>query len=109
MITLTENAASEVRRLMAESGQSQACLRLGIKSGGCSGFSYELGLEDAAGIGDGDQHFQTNGVEVVVDMKSYFYIKGLVVDFEQKLLGGGFRFENPNATGGCGCGTSFSA
>ena len=109
MITLTENAASEVRRLMAQSGQTQAHLRLGIKSGGCSGFSYELGLEDAASLGEADQRFESQGVPVVVDMKSYFYIKGLVIDFEQKLLGGGFRFENPNATGGCGCGTSFSA
>jgi iron-sulfur cluster assembly protein len=109
MITLTESAASEVRRLMAETGQAAGHLRIGIKSGGCSGFSYELGFEDAGGLGDGDQRFESQGVPVVVDMKSYFYIMGLVIDFEQKLLGGGFRFENPNATGGCGCGTSFSA
>jgi len=107
MITLTESAASEVRRLMAETGQTAGVLRVGIKSGGCSGFSYELGIDDNAD--DGDQRFESQGVPVVVDLKSYFYVKGLVIDFEQKLLGGGFRFQNPNATGGCGCGTSFSA
>lgn len=107
MITLTESAAGEVRRLMAETGQASGVLRVGIKSGGCSGFSYELGIDD--NVEDGDQRFESQGVPVVVDMKSYFYVKGLVIDFEKKLLGGGFRFENPNATGGCGCGTSFSA
>jgi iron-sulfur cluster assembly protein len=106
MITLTETAAGEVRRLREQSGHPDAFLRVAIKSGGCSGFSYELELDDA--FGDGDQRFESQGVELVVDMKSYFYVKGLVIDYEKKMIGGGFRFENPNASGGCGCGTSFS-
>ena len=106
-ITLTERAAEKIRKVFArEDMPEEACLRVGIKGGGCSGFSYTLDVTDAPA--EDDEVFETHGVRVVCDPKSYLYLNGTEVDFQDDLLKGGFVFNNPNAARSCGCGASFS-
>ena len=106
MINLSENAATEFRRLMSEQGLEEAVIRVGVESGGCSGLQYNMDFAES--IGDQDEVFaQQDGLKVVCDREQLIYVDGLQVDFSRKLMGGGFRFENPNATKSCGCGTSF--
>ena len=108
MITLTPAASTQLKSMMAanviEGGHA---VRLGVSAGGCSGYSYVLDLTDE--INGNDRIFRANGVRVVCDPKSYLYVKGTQIDFEDSLMGGGFKFENPNVTRSCGCGTSFQA
>jgi iron-sulfur cluster assembly protein len=107
MITLTERAASEVRRIVAEQKLPDAtALRVGVKGGGCSGFSYTLGFDDQ--LSETDQVYEVDGVRVVCDPKSFLYLNGTQIDFEDNLMGRGFKFGNPNAAKSCGCGESFS-
>jgi iron-sulfur cluster assembly protein len=82
-------------------------LRVGVKGGGCSGFSYTLDLTET--ISEQDETFNQHGIEVVCDPKSLLYLEGTQVDFKDELMGRGFVFSNPNATSSCGCGSSFSA
>ncbi|MCP4592096.1 MAG: iron-sulfur cluster assembly accessory protein [bacterium] len=113
-ITLTEKAAREVDRIIAqqqedtpEGERKPKYLRVGVKGGGCSGFSYTLDLtEDAV---ESDEHISQHGVELVCDPKSYLYLKGTTIDFKDDIMDRGFEFRNPNATSSCGCGSSFSA
>jgi iron-sulfur cluster assembly protein len=107
-ITLTERAAEEIKRVFGEHELPDgACLRLAIKGGGCSGFSYILDVagEPAAE----DEVFETHGVRIACDPKSYLYLNGTEVDFNDELMKRGFVFNNPNAKNSCGCGASFSA
>ena len=107
MIELTERAAKEIRRIISEQKMSDAtALRVGVKGGGCSGFSYTLGFDDTV-HGD-DQVGEAEGFRVVCDPKSFLYLSGTQVDFEESLMGRGFKFGNPNASKTCGCGESFS-
>ena len=106
MIKLTEVAEKEVKKLL-ESQKPGSFLRVGVKGGGCSGLSYEVHFDDT--IGETDRVFEASGVKVVCDSKSLVYLDNMNVDYSKELVGGGFRFINPNATGTCGCGTSFSA
>ncbi|MBI1383106.1 MAG: iron-sulfur cluster assembly accessory protein [Planctomycetaceae bacterium] len=107
MITVTDRAAKEVARIIDEQKLSDATvLRVGVKGGGCSGFSYTLGFDDATS--EVDQIFEINGVRVAVDPKSFLYLNGTQIDFEESLMGRGFKFGNPNAAKSCGCGESFS-
>ena len=107
MITVTDRAAKEVARIIDEQKLSDATvLRVGVKGGGCSGFSYTLGFDDATS--EVDQIFQINGVRVAVDPKSFLYLNGTQINFEESLMGRGFKFGNPNAAKSCGCGESFS-
>ena len=107
MITITDRAASEVQRIVSEQNlPEETALRLGVKGGGCSGFSYTLGFDDQ--VGEIDQVFESNGIKVVCDPKSFLYLNGTQVDFEESLMGRGFKFGNPNAAKSCGCGESFS-
>ncbi len=107
-ITLTERAASEIKRIFTEQQMPEgSSLRIAVKGGGCSGFSYVLDV--ATKPAADDESFQTNGVNVICDPKSYLYLAGTEVDFEDKLLGRGFVFNNPNAKKSCGCGASFKA
>lgn len=111
-IKLTEKAAEELKTLMAREIENQnlkqgAGLRLMVVGGGCSGFSYKMGFDE--NIAQGDRVEDIGGVKVVVDPKSYLYLEGTEVDFHDGLMGRGFVFNNPNATGTCGCGSSFSA
>ncbi len=107
MISVTDRAAQEVARIIDEQKLSEATvLRVGVKGGGCSGFSYTLGFDDLTN--EVDQIFQINGVSVAVDPKSFLYLNGTQIDFEESLMGRGFKFGNPNAAKSCGCGESFS-
>ena len=108
MIDLTDKAALEVKRLIEKEGKPTLGLRLGVGGGGCSGLSYTLNLDDTAGVTDFDKVLEVKGVKVIVDQKSLLYLSGMVLDYEGNLMGGGFKFNNPNAKRSCGCGSSFS-
>lgn len=107
MISLTERAVKEVQRIFQDQSLPEdTVLRVGVKGGGCSGFSYSLGFDDQ--LGENDQIFETEGFKIVCDDKSFLYLNGVQVDFEESLMGRGFKFGNPNASKTCGCGESFS-
>jgi len=110
-IKLTEKAISELKSIMAKEVEShnltpKAVLRLMVVGGGCSGFSYKMGFDED--VKPEDRVEEVNGVRVAVDEKSYLYLSGTEVDFQDGLMGRGFVFQNPNASGSCGCGSSFS-
>ena len=107
MITLTLAATQEVKRLISQEQKPNVGLRLGVKGGGCSGFSYVLALDEATPK-QFDTVFEQDGVKVLVDAKSHLYLDGTTVDFKSGMVGGGFEFQNPMAKKSCGCGTSFS-
>ena len=106
-LSLTESASKRIKELMADNevGHDTHGVRVGVKSGGCSGLSYVLDIDEP---GEKDRIFESDGVRVFCDPKSYFFINGTEVDFIDDMLNGGFRFENPNVSRACGCGTSFS-
>src|SRR5262245_26915781 len=105
-LTLTERAANKVRALMAQEPAGEAeVLRVAIRGGGCGGFEYALGFDRGAAEGDNEAEF--HGVRVVVDPASVQYLKGATVDFVESLQESGFKIDNPNASGSCGCGHSF--
>jgi iron-sulfur cluster assembly accessory protein len=105
-ITLTERAAVKVRDLMAQEPAGEAeVLRVAIQGGGCGGFEYALGFD--RGAADGDTEAAFHGVRVVVDPASAEYLRGATVDFVESLQESGFKIDNPNAAGSCGCGHSF--
>lgn len=108
-ITLTETAAKEIKSIIEqqELDKESVRLRVGVKGGGCSGFSYLLDLTEQSR--DNDEAFDQNGVKLVCDPKSYLYLNGTTIDFKDEVMGRGFVFNNPNATSTCGCGSSFSA
>ena len=107
-LTLTERAAEEVRKFMAEEkvDPATAGLRLGVQPGGCSGFKYSLNIEDQPEAND--LVIESAGVRLFVDSFSGQYLNGVTVDYKSNFQESGFAFENPNATGSCGCGTSFT-
>jgi iron-sulfur cluster assembly protein len=109
-VRLTERAAKEIQRVIAEQGFAEAStwVRIGAKGGGCSGFTYVLDF-DQNGPTEFDLTFTQHGVNVIVDKKSEFFMGGTQLDFNDGLLDRGFVFKNPQASGTCGCGTSFSA
>lgn len=107
MLTLTESAAQKVQDLRLEEGKPDWNLRLRVVGGGCSGFSYELGWEEAAQ--EGDAVLEAAGVKVYVDPQSSQYVEGVEIDFVDSLYGSGFSIKNPTAKGTCGCGHSFQA
>jgi iron-sulfur cluster assembly protein len=108
-ITLTEAAAREIKNIIKEQGLSEGvALRVGVKGGGCSGFSYVLDLtQDAAE--EHDEVLESQGIKLISDRKSYLYLDGTEIDFGDEIMGRGFKFKNPKATHTCGCGSSFSA
>ena len=107
-IALTETAAKEIKNIIKDQGLSeQAALRVGVKGGGCSGFSYVLDLTEDSG--ETDEVMESQGIRLVADRKSYLYLNGTEIDFKDEVMGRGFVFKNPNATHNCGCGSSFSA
>ena len=110
MINLSETAANEIKKIIAEQGlpAAETRLRVGVKGGGCSGFSYMLDLTEEP-KGEVDEELESQGVKILVDMKSHLYLDGVEIDFKDEVMGRGFVFKNPNATSTCGCGSSFSA
>jgi iron-sulfur cluster assembly protein len=106
-LALTDSAINEVRKFMeAENAGSESGLRIRVVPGGCSGFSYSMQIEDAPR--PGDDILEQNGLKVFVDKFSRQYLEGVQVDYVNSVMGSGFTFNNPNATGSCGCGSSFS-
>ena len=106
MIQLTENSKKAVNRLLSEQNKPSTFFRVGVKGGGCSGMTYEVKFDDQQG--EHDRVFEIDGIKLVCDIKSLLYIDGMTIDFSTELVGGGFRFVNPKASGTCGCGTSFA-
>jgi iron-sulfur cluster assembly accessory protein len=106
VITVTESAASKVKSLIEAEGDDALALRVAVRPGGCSGFSYEMFFD--SDIATDDVATEISGVRVVVDPASADLLKGAILDFKDGLQGAGFAIENPNATRSCGCGQSFS-
>ena len=108
-LNVTDSAITEIKKFLAGEDDlpETAGLRVRVVPGGCSGFQYSLNIEEASRQGDFvlDRH----GIRLFVDMFSAQYLNGVTIDYTSNMMGSGFTFENPNATGGCGCGTSFSA
>lgn len=105
-ITITPNALKRVKQLVEKDGREGVFLRLGVKGGGCSGLEYLMTLDtESKAI---DMVANIDGIEVHVDKKSARFLDGSTFDFTMNLIGGGFKFENPNAQRSCGCGTSFT-
>lgn len=107
-VILTETAAREVNTIIdqQELNRETIRLRVGVKGGGCSGFSYVLDLTES--VKDTDEEFEQHGIKVVCDPKSLLYLTGTTIDFKDEIMGRGFVFQNPNANTSCGCGSSFS-
>jgi len=107
MITVSDNAKDYIDRLMIEQQAGpDTFVRVGVKSGGCSGLEYQLNFDNAEK--EGDQVFEDKGVRVVVDMKSLLYLYGTELDYSGGLNGKGLFFNNPNASRTCSCGESFA-
>ncbi len=105
VITITENAAQEIKRQQNKRGSDYAAVRLGIRGGGCTGFAYLFEWVEEAPR-ETDQVFSEHGVSVYVDPKSFPYLAGTELDFRKSLMGHGFQFNNPNVKTTCGCGES---
>ncbi len=106
LVSMTEAAAAKVAELRSREGKSDAALRLFVKSGGCSGFSYGLAFDDK--IADDDRVEDHAGVPVVIDAYSAQYVGGAEIDYVDSLMGSGFAINNPNAVSSCACGSSFN-
>lgn len=107
VVQISDAALAEVARLRDKKGLDEITLRVGVKGGGCAGLTYTLTFDSS--ITEKDTVTEYDGVKLVVDRKSAFFVKGMMLDFSDALIGGGFKFENPNARKSCSCGTSFSA
>lgn len=106
-ITLTDGAVKELARIRREQNvPDDHGLRVGVKGGGCSGFSYVLGFDT---LKENDETYQINGIKVLMQKSHAIYLLGIEIDWVQGLNNRGFSFNNPNASETCGCGTSFSA
>ncbi|MEB3211509.1 MAG: iron-sulfur cluster assembly accessory protein [Leptolyngbyaceae bacterium] len=107
-IMMTDAALKHVLQLRQSQGGDDLCLRVGVRQGGCSGMSYMMDFESLENVREDDEVFDYEGFKVVCDPKSMLYLYGLVLDYSNALIGGGFQFTNPNADQTCGCGKSFS-
>ena len=108
-VLLTETAAREIKTIIQqqELDAEKVRLRVGVKGGGCSGFSYILDLTETQK--ETDEAFERHGITVICDPKSLLYLNGVTIDFRDEIMGRGFVFNNPNASHTCGCGSSFQA
>ncbi len=105
-LTLTPKAVKKVKEIMSQENPKPLGLRVSVIGGGCSGFSYDLNLTTKQG--ENDKIFEFDGLKVFVDQASLMYLDGAEIDYVETLEGSGFKFKNPNVTGTCGCGSSFS-
>jgi iron-sulfur cluster assembly accessory protein len=104
VVTLTDVAAQKIGTLLSDEEHASAGLRVAVRGGGCSGFQYQLALDEQR---DGDQIFEHDGIRIIVDELSLRYVDGSTVDYTESLMGAGFQVENPNVVAACGCGSSF--
>ncbi|MBA2580107.1 MAG: iron-sulfur cluster assembly accessory protein [Thermoleophilaceae bacterium] len=104
MVQLTDIAAQKVTQFLSSEQVDGAGLRVGVKGGGCSGFQYQLALDESKA---GDHIFEDRGVRVIVDEASLELVDGSIVDYQESLMGAGFEVKNPNVVAACGCGSSF--
>ena len=104
MVTLTDIAAQKVGEFLSGQEQAEAGLRVAVRGGGCSGFQYQLALDEQR---DGDKIFEHDGIRIIVDEMSLRYVDGSTVDYTESLMGSGFQVNNPNVVAACGCGSSF--
>ncbi len=107
MVTLTPKAAEKVKEFLAEQQKPHYGLRMAVIGGGCSGFQYDVGIEESPA--EDDHVFESNGVKIFIDPMSAQYLKNTELDYVETMAGSGFKFNNPNAKKSCGCGSSFSA
>lgn len=107
MFTVTETAAKEIQTLISQYNNPSLGLRVRVLAGGCSGYSYDLAFDDQ--VQENDQIFESYGVKVMIDDRSYKVLEGTQLYYVDTMLGRGFTFSNPNAKSTCGCGTSFNA
>ena len=105
-LSITKPAAKRIKAILKAEDKATFALRLLVEGGGCSGMNYNMSFD--AKQGDFDKVYESNGIKILCDLKSWLYLKGTQVDFSDDLLSGGFKFVNPNAERTCGCGTSFS-
>lgn len=106
-INVTETAQKQVKQVLESQHKHGWGVRVGVKGGGCSGLSYTMDIDE--GPQEKDKVFDCDGFKVYCDPKSYLFLNGLTLDYSTDLMGGGFKFINPNATKTCGCGSSFAA
>ena len=106
MITITDKAIEKVKSFSADEGIGHNSIRVKVKGGGCAGFSYDIEFDDTST--DMDEVFEFDGVKIIIDPMSNQYLDGSEIDYVDGLFGAGFKFNNPNVTGSCGCGSSFS-
>ncbi|MFQ5780724.1 MAG: HesB/IscA family protein [Nitrospiria bacterium] len=106
VIQLTPNAVKEVKGMIERKNLGNVALRVSVQGGGCSGLTYSLNFDTE--VTTHDAFFEVEGLRVIVDKKSALYLTGTKLDFSKELVGGGFKFLNPNAKQSCGCGESFS-
>ena len=107
VITVTEKAVKQLKIAMKSAGDENQILRMSVDGGGCSGMTYKMDFDKQQK--EFDKVFESNGLKIVCDLKSWLYLKDIEVDYSNDLLNGGFQIKNPNADRTCGCGTSFSA
>jgi iron-sulfur cluster assembly accessory protein len=105
-VTMSQNAVTKVKEIMAQQNPVPAGLRIGVVGGGCSGFQYSMNFENGAGAMD--KVFDYDGLKLFVDATSLMYLSGVNVDYIETLEGAGFKFDNPNVKSTCGCGSSFN-
>ncbi|MGK7895423.1 MAG: HesB/IscA family protein [Xenococcus sp. (in: cyanobacteria)] len=113
MIHISEKAAQEIKRIQLSQQKPDSIFRLIVKEGGCSGLFYDFQLdtsssEENSPTTETQLQFESNGILIVVDQNSYTYLEGVKLEDSEDLMGGGFRFENPNVSSSCGCGISFT-
>lgn len=106
-IKITEAALTQLKYLQSQQ-KKQLCLKLGVKQGGCSGMSYTMNFEELDNVSETDTVIDYEDFTIICDPKSLLYLYGLSLDYNNQLIGGGFKFVNPNATQTCGCGQSFN-
>ncbi|MEM6625219.1 MAG: iron-sulfur cluster insertion protein ErpA [Pseudomonadota bacterium] len=104
-VTMSASAATRIKAILKSQADANM-LRVGVVGGGCSGFSYEFGFADAPN--EDDLVIERDGAQIAIDEMSLEFLKGSEIDFVDELIGAAFKIHNPNATAGCGCGTSFS-
>jgi len=107
MVQITDLAATKILEIQkTESIEENQALRICVRGGGCAGFGYELYFDEKKEV---DQEFEVNGIKLFIDQMSMMYLMGVEIDYQNSLMGAGFKFNNPNVKSTCGCGMSFSA